>query len=276
MLNSNYFYHNTTRKLVTVFGDMFNDIVIRRFDAQNNKLQNLPVPIAYAGKQKYITQNARNNENDKIQMFLPRMGFIISNFRFVPERKINPVNKNRYKKVESYLNTQFVPYPVAIDFELSILVRSEDDGFQIIEQICPYFTPSFTNSIKLFPEMGLEYDCRTIWDGSINITDDYEGTSEESRTLTYTLNFTMETWYAGPISASGVIKRVQVDLIPSTDVANSDGVPQSRIVITPGLTADGKPTTDPGLTIPYSEINADDPYGYITTIDFFQDGIKRT
>ena len=268
MLQNEFFYHNTTRKLVTTFGNMFNDIVVRRFNAEGVKMTNLPVPIEYGSKQKYIIRNARQNEGEKIQIQLPRMHFLLTNISYEPERKINPTNQNVHRKSAGAVKTQFVPIPMRLDFELGIMARTQDDALQIVEQIIPYFTPSFVNEVKLFPEMDREYDCRTTLE-SINQQDDFEGTSEETKIITWTLQFVMHVWYAGPISSNGLIKRVQVDIIPVSDDNFEQFSAHSRIVTTPGLTADGQPTSDPTLTVPYSEINPEDPYGFITEIDFY-------
>jgi hypothetical protein len=84
----------------------------------------------------------------------------------------------------------------------------------------------------------------------------------------------MQSWMAGPVSNSGLIKRVQVDLIPVADDEYEKYGRQSRIVVTPGLTSAGAPTEDLAATIPYSEIKPTDPYGFVTQLFFFQDGLK--
>lgn len=276
MLDAPFFYHNTSRKLVNVFGNMFNDITIHRFDANNNTIQTLPVPISYGSKQKYILMNTRyESEGQKLQIQIPQIVFLLNGIAFDTSRKVNPINVNVYTDPNrSVMKSQFVQLPVTYNFDLSILTRNTDDAFQIIESIVPFFHGSFTNNVKLFPEMDLNFDVRTTMNEAIQIQDDYMGSSESSKIMTHTLNFTMSAWMAGPVRKAGVIKRAQVDLIPVTDEEYSKFGRQSRIVVEPGLTATGEPTSDPALTIPYSEIAADDPYGFITEIFFFQDGKK--
>ena len=270
------FYHNLIRKYTTAFGNMFNDIIVRRFDANNNTLQTMQIPISYGSKAKFLQLILRNPVQEKVAIQLPRMAFQITGINYDPERKINPTHKNSTPAVNYVLKTQFVPIAYKIDYELAIMVNSTDDGAQILEQIIPYFTPSFSNEILLVPELNLKNDIKTTMTG-ISITDDSEGSADESRTIIWTLSFSMDVWFFGPVTNQGVIKRVQVDIIP---VPNEEGWNTSlygrgdRVVITPGLTANGVATSNASLTVPYSEIQPDDPYGFITQIYNFTDGKK--
>ena len=49
----------------------------------------------------------------------------------------------------SKLRKVFMPVPYNIGFELNILVKLNDDALQIVEQILPYFQPSFNVTIDL-------------------------------------------------------------------------------------------------------------------------------
>ena len=42
------------------------------------------------------------------------------------------------------LNTQYLPVPYDVGFELNVFTATSDDGLQIIEQILPYFQPDYT------------------------------------------------------------------------------------------------------------------------------------
>jgi hypothetical protein len=109
--------------------------------------------------------------------------------------------------------------------------------------------------------------------------DIYDGDFKERRVLQYTMNFSVDAWYFGPVQKSGVIKRVQVDIhnIPGSGIITTEEILKNgrnaRIVVTPGLTANGQPTSNPSLTIPYQQIDAEDDYGYIETINEYYDGL---
>ena len=47
-----------------------------------------------------------------------------------------------------------MPVPYNINFELAILSKNQDDALQILEQILPFFQPSFNITMNLVPELG--------------------------------------------------------------------------------------------------------------------------
>jgi len=97
-----------------------------------------------------------------------------------------------------------------------------DDALQIVEQILPYFQPSFNVTVDLVNVIGEKRDIPIVLD-NISFQDDYEGDFATRRALIYTLNFTAKTYLFGPVSDSseGLIKKVQVDYHASVDTENA-------------------------------------------------------
>lgn len=281
MLGSNLFYHSTTRKYVIMFGNLFNDIVIRRFDANNNTIQQIPVPINYSPKQKWfnlLAKHPADPEQGSVANQLPRLGFEITGISRDTKRKINGINKlvdvvdDRNKLI-----SQFAPIPYKIQFELYSLSKNMDDALQITEQILPYFNPDFTSTLNLIPGLQYKYDVRLNM-GDPTFQDVFDNDFKERRAIIWTFPFEADGWFYGPVQTQGVIKRVQVDIaaLPGTGAIKVEEASKAsrnvRIVVTPGLTADGQPTTNPALTIPYKDIDKDDDYGFIEQISTYFDG----
>lgn len=264
MLGSN-FYHGIIPKCVTLFGNIFNDIKINRFSEDGKSKQVISVPILYGPKDKYITLLSRDPNNPKVQIQLPRMSFAITNIQQDEARKVNPINKNVKMVDGNYIRTSFAEVPINIDFELSIYTKSYVDSTQIVEQIVPFFTPDFNANVKLIPDMTLDFDIKTKLTG-ISFTNEFEGAVENTRVINWVLNFTMETFLLGPINKEGLIKKAIVNLVEG-DVEKSGSI--SQITVTPGLTFDGKPTSNIEETIDYRKIQPDDNYGFITEKDVF-------
>ena len=128
-----------------------------------------------------------------------------------------------------------MPVPYNLGFELNILVKLNDDALQIVEQILPYFQPSFNVTVDLVNVIGEKRDIPIVLD-NISFQDDYEGDFATRRALIYTLNFTAKTYLFGPVSDSseGLIKKVQVDYHASvnTETARRElrfsATPQAR------------------------------------------------
>jgi hypothetical protein len=268
------------RKYVTVFGSLFADIYVNRKNAAGVLQQSIGVPIAYGPKEKWLSRITQDPSlNRTINIVLPRMGFEIMQLTYAATRALPATQKN-YKSIgsnDNSLKSQYVPVPYDIDFVLSIFTRNADDGAQIIEQILPYFRPEWNVTIDPVDGMDMKMDIPVILTG-MNTEDVYEGDFEMRRSLIWNLNFTMKAWLYGPVRTSGIIKRVQVDsvLVPGQDPIESTDVGvysrQDRVVVQPGLNANGEATTDIDDSVPYTSINVEDPYGFATDINLFTDG----
>jgi hypothetical protein len=93
--------------------------------------------------------------------------------------------------------------------------RSIDDGYQIIEQILPFFTPDFTVSMN-FTELDKKIDVPIVLT-SVNTTEDYEGELNERRLITHSLIFQAKSYIFGPIKTSGLIRQVDLTFRELTD-----------------------------------------------------------
>ena len=265
-------YHELIRKYVIVFGNLFNDICVQRNNSDGSTYQTLGVPIAYGPKEKFMVRIKEDPRLDKkVALTLPRMGFQIASMEYDPTRKLSSTRKNVFQSAtdESGVLSQFVPVPYNINFELYIMVRNANDGTQIIEQILPYFRPQWNTNIKLIPSMDITLDVPYILQAT-SLEDAYEGDFLTRRALVWTLSFQCRGYLFGPTSTSGVIKRTNVNLYANT---GDNEIRQSNIQITPGLLANGSPTSNSTASIPIGQISANSDYGFAIDITDFTDGI---
>jgi hypothetical protein len=166
--------------------------------------------------------------------------------------------------------TQQVPVPYDFNILLSAMVATNEDGVQITEQIIPYFRPEYTVSADMIAEMGISRDI-PIELVDVSIDDSYEGSFNDSRMIIYNFNFTLKGYLYGPLETKGgVIKRTIIDL-----TAALEGGPNQRITLTPGLLANGSPTTDSTLSVASNTIFANSNYGYAFDSNTFFDGVDR-
>lgn len=262
MLN-NHFYHGTIKKYVTVFGTLFNNVFIDRVDGSNNVIQTLKVPLAYGPKDKALARLAANPNLDKSTAIeLPRMAFELTTMTYDGARKLQTVVKNAHASNTnpSQVNYQYVPVPYNFTFSLYVLVKNAEDGTRILEQILPYFTPDWTPTVNLIPEMDIKMDIPIVM-YNVTVDDTYEGNFDTRRAIIWTLDFMLKGYLFGPVKKSGIIKTADVNFFEdTTDDAGKD----ATFTITPGLTANGQPTSNSSETIDKSLINANSNYGYIT------------
>ena len=51
-----YFYNESMRRMTIGFGQIFNNILIKRRDSAGNISQSIKVPLAYAPKEKFLAR----------------------------------------------------------------------------------------------------------------------------------------------------------------------------------------------------------------------------
>ena len=240
-----YTYHEIIRKTVIGFGTLFNNIELRR--TKGNKTEVMKVPLAYGPKQKFLARLRQVGDlttQDQAQITLPRVSFEIGGISYDPTRKLSPISAIRNTKADGNEAKSFMPVPYNINFELAILAKNQDDSLQILEQILPYFQPSFNLTMNLVPDLGEKRDYPVTLT-SVDYSDEYEGDYDTRRTLVYTLQFVAKTYLYGPVNdATGeVIKKVQVDYSTNVD---RQAPRELRYTVQPDpLTAD--PTDDFGF-----------------------------
>ena len=251
-----HFYNEGMRKMTIAFGQIFNDIQIKRKDSSGAVIQSIKVPLAYAPKEKFLVrldQQPSLSERE-FAITLPRLGFEISGIEYDASRKLTKLQKFKHIKDNidgKVLNYNYMPVPYNISYQLYCFTATAEGGLQIVEQILPYFQPDYTVTINVIPELGIKRDVPIILN-SVNYEDSYSGDFESRRAVIYTLGFTAKTYLYGPASTQKVIKETQSDL--HTDLPTSTR--EERIIVTPNPTS----------------ADANDDFGFTTSITFFQDG----
>lgn len=222
MAIANYFYNQTTRKYVALFGTIFNQIKIKRSDNAGNEVQSMIVPLSYAPFQKVLSR--LNEDPDLLNsrrtaITLPRMSFEITGILYDPARKLSSTHKMRKEskaETDSSRNFLYASVPYNLDFSLYIMTKYSEDATQIMEQIIPFFTPDWTVGAKMIPDLD-PVDIPIILN-SVTTEDLYEGDYVERQSILYTLSFTLKGWYFGPEKQRKVIKFVDVDIASDTPI----------------------------------------------------------
>ena len=246
--------------MTIAFGQLFNNIQIKRKDSNDSVIQSIRVPLAYAPKEKFLTRLDQQPDLDsrEFAITLPRMSFEISTIEYDASRKLNRLQK--FKKVKTsaegkVLDYNYMPVPYNISYTLNVFTATAEGGLQIIEQVLPYFQPDYTVTVNAIPGLDIKRDVPIILNG-VNYEDSYSGDYTTRRAVIYTLTFTAKTYLFGPAQTQGVVKKVQADLYSDTDRNNK--AREERIIIEPNPTS----------------ADADDDFGFTTTIESYTDGKK--
>ena len=259
---------------------MFNNIHITRTDSEGNQTALLKIPVTYAPKEKMLSRVIQDPSLDRpsATVPLPMISFEMGKMQYDGTRKLNTIGRISTKDSTdvSKFKYQYNPVPYNIEFKVYVYAKNTEDGTKIIEQILPYFTPDWTTTVQLIPEMNVTMDIPITLD-NIGYSDNYDNDFKERRAIIWTLDLTLKGYLYGPVKKSGIIKFINNNFYtPSV----ADGKLNTAIGVTPlaekatvqpGLSANGQPInyygkpTDTG-TVPYNEIEITDDFGYITII----------
>lgn len=214
MLGNAAFYHRTIRKMVVVFGTMFNDIEIVRYTQAGVAKEKMKVPLSYGPKERYLTQITSDpNLIKSINTIVPRMSFNLDSLEYDVQRKQVSTLQNFASATNTGVSTQYLPVPYNFEFSLSVYVRNTEDGTQILEQILPFFTPDFTVVVDFVPSMNQKINVPIILN-SVASTVEYEGAMNEgsTRMIVWDLTFTAKSFIWPPVKSGKIIKEANTNL----------------------------------------------------------------
>lgn len=243
----NHFYNESTRRMVSVFGSIFNDMEVIKKDGSGKILQKIKVPLGYAPRTKVLARLSEQQTAPNIALKLPRISFEISSMEYDANARVSK-HKNYTKVITGdtlQINKLGAPAVYKVGFELNILASTQDEALQLLEQILPMFQPEYTVTIHDIPTMGITTDTPIVLE-SVTMNDDYEGDLVTRRAIVYTLVFGTRIRYYRGIGKSKQILNTEVDFSENVD-------PTTHKIET--LAIDGTTTSDGagGFKEPYTE-----------------------
>lgn len=231
-----YFYNSSLRRYILMLGDLFSNIQVQRMREDIGKTY-IRVPITYASKEHFMMKlnkwTSVNNEDGpaKVETILPRINLHLVDMMYNPTYKTGQLNRSAMSNPNSKTGTisQYNPTPIKMIFELGIFTRHQDDMFQIVEQIMPYFQPHFnTTMTELFEnEITFERDIRITFQ-SISIDEQIEGEKQSRRRLEWAIMFEVNGWlYPPAFDLSGEIRTIYLDFHANSRELVNEGVFES-------------------------------------------------
>lgn len=262
---SNEFYHGLTKKYTAIFGTLFNNLYVSRLNQDGSKASDFKVPLEYSSREKYlskITEDA-GKKTRATALQLPKMAYQLLSYDHDPSRSLNPMGN--LKEYSTTWKSTYNATPYNMTFALYITAKTLEEGARVLEQILPHFKPELILSANLLDEFPNTNFYVPITLKSVSLDDSFEGMIDERRILTWTLIFTVKAQFFGLIQTPKVIKFAKVNLYPTS--ASNTYNEYTEIDTYPGMDANGNPTTDPTLTIPWQNIEVSDTWDYIITIE---------
>lgn len=212
-----FFDHQQLRRYLLAFGSFFDSIFVVRYDITGKETQRIQVPIQYGPKEKWLLHIIQDPDFlQSVAITVPRLSYELTSITYDGDRKLASLNQLRFPtgSEQSKLARTYIGVPYILNFNLSGLVKFQTDGFQIVEQIIPYFTPELTFVINNVPELGIadQIPLRLM---NISESDNYEGDFEKRRIIIWSMDFSMKVYFYGPNKSQGRIEEVIVDVYNS-------------------------------------------------------------
>lgn len=231
-----YFYNSSLRRYILLMGDLFSNIQVQRV-REDTGTTYTRVPVTYASKEHFMLKlnkwTSVNNESGpaKVETILPRINLHLVDLMYNPMYKTGIMNRSAMNKPGATTQTisQYNPTPIKMMFELGIFTRHQDDMFQIVEQIMPYFQPHFNTTItELFEnDIKFERDVRIVFQ-SISIDEQLDGEKDSRRRLEWSIMFEVNGWLYPPVhDLNGEIRTIYLDFHANSKELRNEGVFES-------------------------------------------------
>lgn len=225
-----YWYNSSIRRYCVLMGDLFSHVQVMR--KRDEKIELIKVPISFSSKERFIEKlnsvTSVNSEGSiaKVETILPRMCLSLVDIVYNGQYKTFIGNRNiKNPKDDTSLVSQYNPVPVKMLFELGIYTRHQDDMFQIIEQIWPYFQPHFSTKMReLFGnDIEFERNIRVVMQ-SLSLDNQIETDRTTRRRLETNFIFEVNGWLYPPVAEiKGEIRTIYLDLFANEKTLDHKG-----------------------------------------------------
>ena len=228
-------YLHTIEKMVDLFGYIFSDIHIRRWDSEKKNKQDLLVPIEFNGKERmfYLINNKMKDNNIKIDSVFPRIGYSLKDIFYDSTRMLNrdvKISSTYGEEGNTEIECNRLPYN--FKFQLDIAAVHKSDLFMILEQILPWFRPSLVLQAKLNEFVGDDKVSIPIVLNSTlfnDLNDESPFSDNPDKPYIYSLDFTVKAWlyqlnnegpdgsYPGASGVGKTIKEIELGVVNWND-----------------------------------------------------------
>jgi hypothetical protein len=210
-----YYYPKTLRNIIVSLLDLFDDIQIKDYEADNTTISKIiDVPITFGPVRKYQQLNLQAESGKKYELQVPRLALTYNGTTYDSSRATG-TNEARYfyntkldiKDIDGFIS-DIQPAPYNYNFTLYIRTRALDHYAQIIENVLPYFNPALFLRVKEFCFLNIERDLKTTIDSiTPEFTDEQDNNS--IREVNGTFNITVAGFAYRPITTASIIKKIR-------------------------------------------------------------------
>ena len=207
-----FFYHETLRNYNAVFGYIFSDIYTKNDD----QFKKVMIRQASGNLYENTDQSLESRDKKNVAMILPAMSYELVSFTRADDRKLNrnhQIDSIRYlNQTSPETKSQLNRMPYNFEFELVIRTKTQDEMYQIVEQIVGTFNPDITFKIKDNADLELDQDIVISLNEDIQKEDNYD----DYNSLQYkqwTLSFTLKGYMYRQSNTNKIITSITISAL---------------------------------------------------------------
>ena len=180
------------------FENSFNEVVIKRYNAQRQPQDHIHVNFRYAPKQRVLEEIVNKNEHFK----LPVIAISLGGLRRAPNRVFTKIDGSSWLNATATTSPQWQnllqPVPVDVTVNMSFITRFQADIDQIVTNFVPYCDPYIVMSWKWpgqFPWGDhLEIRSHVKWNEDVSFEYPTDTTATQHYRCIGNTSFTIEGW----------------------------------------------------------------------------------
>lgn len=181
------------KDLLTQFLAAFDDVVIKRYDANRVAKETIDVRYILAPKQRVMYDIVNKAQN----LTLPVVAVNITGISRDTSRVFNKLD-SIYNQTGDYTRSQvLMPIPINIEISMSILARYMQDMDQILSNFIPYNNPYIILSWKeptKIPSQVVEIRSEVLWSGNISLNEPTDISYSDKFRVVADTSFTIKGW----------------------------------------------------------------------------------
>lgn len=184
-------YHSEFKNFTAQMLDLFNNIVISRFQQDSVEQQNFTVPCLYASRSRIL----KSLENRNKTLELPLLHLTMSGISRDSTRAMSLHDGILTQRDgQSYNFLKNTPVPINIQYTLGIITKFHEDMDQILTNFVPFFNPSVYVVIPHPIQSGKKLKCQVVWNGEVAVEFPDEIDKNTPSRITATTSFTLKAW----------------------------------------------------------------------------------
>lgn len=208
------FYWGMTRKYIICFSSILANLKVLKYNDVGDVVKTVNVPYSYTTKDKRHYKEQR--VDSIVNQTYPRIGYRFTTI--VKDSTREGAKMVTIPVLVDEVNEEFVyggkPYNYNVD--VHIVSKTQNDMFQIVENLVSRFDSDYLLSITDIPKTTIKSEIQVVLN-SIDLPDDYDLDNSSDRELEGTMNFTLKGFIYPAVDNDYIIKQIQLQYASEID-----------------------------------------------------------